>query len=261
MAVAAERSGPTFDLAGRVALVTGGGSGIGFAIARGLAHAGARVAINGRNRVKLDAARAKLADDGIDVRVCPFDVSDETAVGDGIVALTRDLGAPDILVNNAATNQRRPLDQFSLADWRALHAVNVDGPVLMTRAVVPAMKANRRGKIINICSIASDLGRPNIVPYATTKGALKMLTRALAVELAPFNVQVNGIAPGFFKTEMNAALIADREFSAWVERRTPAGRWGDPHEIAGAAVFLASPAADYVTGHILQVDGGFAAAY
>jgi gluconate 5-dehydrogenase len=175
--------------------------------------------------------------------------------------LTRDLGAPDILVNNAATNQRQPLDQFSLADWRALHMVNVDGPFLTTRAVVPAMKANRCGKIINICSIASDLGRPNIVPYAATKGALKMLTRALAVELAPFNVQVNGIAPGFFRTEMNAALIADREFSAWVERRTPAGRWGDPHEIAGAAVFLASSSADYVTGHILQVDGGFAAAY
>jgi gluconate 5-dehydrogenase len=260
MAVAAT-SGPTFDLAGRVALVTGGGSGIGFAIARGLAHAGARVAINGRNKIKLDAARAKLVDEGIDVCVYPFDVSDETAVGDGIAALTRDLGAPDILVNNAATNQRQPLDQFSLADWRALHAVNVDGPFLATRAVVPAMKANRHGKIINICSIASDLGRPNIVPYAATKGGLKMLTRALAVELAPFNVQVNGIAPGFFRTEMNAALIADREFSAWVERRTPAGRWGDPHEIAGAAVFLASPAADYVTGHILQVDGGFAAAY
>jgi gluconate 5-dehydrogenase len=261
MAVATEGSGSTFDLAGRVALVTGGGSGIGFAIARGLARAGARVAINGRNRDKLDAAAAKLADEGINVRVSPFDVTDEAAVTAGFAALARDLGSPDILVNNAATNQRQPLDQFSLSDWRALQAVNVDGPFLATRAVVPAMKANQRGKIINICSIASDLGRPNIVPYATSKGGLKMLTRALAVELAPFNVQVNGIAPGFFKTEMNAALIADREFSAWVERRTPAGRWGDPHEIAGAAVFLASSAADYVTGHILQVDGGFAAAY
>jgi gluconate 5-dehydrogenase len=259
--VATVNSGATFDLAGRVALVTGSGSGIGFAIARGLAHAGARVAINGRNHAKLDAAATRLADEGIDVRVYPFDVADETAVGNGVAALARDLGAPDILVNNAAINQRGALDQFSLADWRALHAVNVDGPFLATRAVVPAMKAKRRGKIINICSIASDLGRPNIVPYAASKGGVKMLTRALAVELAPFNVQVNGIAPGFFKTEMNAALIADREFSAWVERRTPAGRWGDPHEIAGAAVFLASSAADYVTGHILQVDGGFAAAY
>ena len=123
------------------------------------------------------------------------------------------------------------------------------------------MKARRSGKIINICSLASDLGRPNIVPYAASKGAMKMLTRALAVELAPFNVQVNGIAPGFFDTEMNALLVDDAQFSAWVERRTPAGRWAKPPEIAGAAVFLAAPAADFVTGHILYVDGGFSAAY
>ena len=140
-------------------------------------------------------------------------------------------------------------------------AANVDGPFFVTRAVVPGMKARRRGKIINICSLASDIGRPNIVPYATSKGALRMLTRALAVELAPHNIQVNGITPGFFRTEMNEALTADSQFSAWVERRTPAGRWGDPPEIAGAAVFLASAAADYVTGHLLAVDGGFSAAY
>ena len=142
-----------------------------------------------------------------------------------------------------------------------MHAVNVDGVFFVTRAVIPGMKTRRRGKIINICSLASDLGRPSIVPYATSKGALKMFTRALAVELAPFDVQVNGIAPGFFKTEMNAPLVANAEFSAWVEQRTPAGRWGEPSEVAGAAVFLASSAADYVTGHLLAVDGGFSAAY
>jgi gluconate 5-dehydrogenase len=131
----------------------------------------------------------------------------------------------------------------------------------VTQAVLPGMRARRAGKIVNICSLASDLGRPRIVPYAVTKGGLKQFTRALAVELAPDNIQVNGIAPGFFNTEMNAALVADREFSAWVSRRTPAGRWGEPPEIAGAAVFLSSPAADYVTGAILHVDGGFAAAY
>jgi gluconate 5-dehydrogenase len=142
-----------------------------------------------------------------------------------------------------------------------LQDANFDGPFLVSRTVVPAMKARRRGKIINICSLASDIGRPNIVAYAASKGGLKMMTRALAVELAPHNVQVNGIAPGFFKTEMNTALINNAEFSAWVAKRTPAGRWGDPREIAGAAVFLASPAADYVTGHLLYVDGGFSAAY
>ncbi len=250
-----------FDLAGRVALVTGGGSGLGLAIARGLADAGARVAINGRNRAKLDAAAAMLADAAINVRVLPFDVTDEAGVAAGVAELARDLGPVDILVNNAAVNQRQALEQFSLEQWRALQAANLDGPFLVTRAVLPAMKARRRGKIINICSLASDLGRPNIVAYATSKGGLKMLTRALAVELAPFNVQVNGISPGFFRTEMNAPLIADAEFSAWVAKRTPAGRWGEPPEIAGAAVFLASAAADYVSGHLLQVDGGFAAAY
>jgi len=250
-----------FDLKGALALVTGGGSGLGFAIAEGLGRAGARVVVNGRNRAKLDAAAAKLAGAGIGAAAAPFDVTDESAVDAGVAAVAREHGAVDILVNNAAMNRRQKLEQFSFEHWRELQAANVDGPFLVTRAVVSAMKERRRGKIINICSLASDLGRPNIVPYAVSKGGLRMLTRALAVELAPWNVQVNGIAPGFFKTEMNAALIADAEFSAWVERRTPAGRWAEPAEIAGAAVFLASSAADYVTGHLLYVDGGFAAAY
>ena len=250
-----------FDLAGRIALVSGGGSGLGFAIARGLANAGARVAINGRNFDKLDMAKTALAEEGINAHAYAFDVGDDEGVGAGISALERDLGPVDILVNNAAINRRQPLEQFSLAEWRSLQTTNVDGAFLLARAVVPGMKSRRRGKIVNICSIASDLSRPGIAAYATNKGALKMLTRSLAVELASHNVQVNGIAPGFFKTAMNAPLIADREFSAWVERRTPAGRWGDPAEIAGAAVFLASSAADYVTGHILYVDGGFTASY
>ena len=138
-------------------------------------------------------------------------------------------------------NIRKPFDEYTLAEWRTLQEANLDGPFLVARAVLPGMKSRRRGKIINICSLASDIGRPNIVAYAASKGGLKMMTRALAVELAPHNVQVNGIAPGFFKTEMNTPLINNAEFSAWVEKRTPAGRWGEPPEIAGAAVFLASP--------------------
>jgi gluconate 5-dehydrogenase len=250
-----------FDLTGARALVTGAGSGLGFAIARGLAAAGASVVLNGRNRDKLAAAAEVLRKEGFDSRVAPFDVTDADAVALSVREIETTSGPIDILVNNAAMNQRKALEDFAPAEWRALMAANLDGPFLVTRALLPAMKARRRGKIINICSLASDIGRPNIVPYAASKGALKMLTRALAVELAPHNVQVNGISPGFFKTEMNAALISDTDFSAWVARRTPAGRWGEPAEIAGAAVFLASPAADYVTGHLLYVDGGFSAAY
>jgi gluconate 5-dehydrogenase len=250
-----------FDLSGGIAVVTGGGSGLGLAIARGFAQAGARVVINGRNRAKLDAAAAVLVREGHEVSVSAFDVTDEAAVNAGMADIERAVGPVDILVNNAAVNNRKPFDEYTLVEWRALQDANFDGPFLVTRAVVPGMKARRRGKIINICSLASDLGRPNIVAYAASKGGLKMMTRALAVELAPHNVQVNGIAPGFFKTEMNTALIDNAEFSAWVAKRTPAGRWGDPREIAGAAVFLASPATSYITGHLLYVDGGFSAAY
>jgi gluconate 5-dehydrogenase len=250
-----------FDLTGLRALVTGAGGGLGLAIAQGLARAGAHVILNGRNRDKLGAAQESLSHSGFTAHAIPFDVTDSSAVNAAIADIERRIGALDIVVNNAAVNRRQPLADVSDAHWRELMAANLDAPFFVARAVIPGMKSRRRGKIINICSLASDIGRPNIVPYATSKGGLKMLTRALAVELAPHNVQVNGIAPGFFKTDMNAPLIADAEFSAWVARRTPAGRWGEPPEIAGAAVFLASRAADYVTGHILYVDGGFSAAY
>ena len=250
-----------FDLTGSRALVTGGGSGLGLAIARGLGRAGSKIVLNGRNLAKLAEAAEALTEEGIAASVAPFDVTDADAVAARVADVERGLGPVDILVNNAAMNHRKHLEEFTPAEWRTLMAANLDGPFLVTRALLPAMKARRRGKIINVCSLAADLGRPNIVPYAASKGALRMLTRALAVELAPSNIQVNGISPGFFKTEMNAPLIADAEFSGWVARRTPAGRWGEPPEIAGAAVFLASAAANYVTGHVLYVDGGFSAAY
>jgi len=249
-----------FDLACRRALVTGGGSGLGLAIARGLAQAGAEVIINGRNRARLENAVQALERESLAVEISTFDVTQSDAVAEAVAGLERS-GPIDILVNNAAVNRRAPVDTFGDAEWRALMAANLDGPFFVARAVIPGMKQRRRGKIINLCSLASDIGRPNIVPYAASKGGVRMLTRALAVELAPYNIQVNGITPGFFRTEMNAALAADAEFSAWVARRTPAGRWADPPEIAGAAVFLASSAADYVTGHLLAVDGGFGAAY
>ena len=248
-----------FDLSGRLALITGSSSGLGYAIAQGLARAGARIVLNGRDPARLAAAAATLRAEGADVEVAAFDVADAAATTAGIDAAQAAHGPLDIVVNNAGVNRRQPLDAFSDGEWRALLAVNLDGPFHVARAVLPGMKARGRGKVINICSLASEIGRPNIVPYAASKGAIRMFTRALAVELAPFGIQVNGIAPGFFATAMNAALTADAEFDAWVRRRTPAGRWGDPADLAGAAVFLASRASDYVQGHVLVVDGGWLA--
>jgi gluconate 5-dehydrogenase len=249
----------SFDLTGKTALITGAGSGLGLAIARGLGSAGARVVVNGRNRDKLEAAAAALRQDGIAAEIAVFDVADPDAVRQSVAALQSSVAPIDILVNNAGVQHRAPIVEFSDADWRRLMATNLDAPFYVSRAVIPAMQARRAGKIINIASLMSTLARPATVPYQVSKGGIAMLTRGLAVELAPHDIQVNAIAPGFFRTEMNAALSGNAEFTAWVERRTPAGRWAEPHELAGAAVFLASPAARYVTGQILYVDGGFTA--
>ena len=248
-----------FDLGGRIALVTGGGSGLGLAMARGLAAAGARVVINGRSGAKLETAAAALRGDGFAVETAAFDVADSAAVGAGMAELATRVGAVDILVNNAGIQHRAPIEDFSDADWRRLMATNLDAPFYLARAVIPAMKKKGAGKIINIASLASTLARPTTVPYQTSKGGIAMFTRGLAVELAPHGIQVNAIAPGFFRTEMNTALTTNAEFTAWVEKRTPAGRWAEPSELAGAAVFLASSSAGYVTGQILYVDGGFTA--
>ena len=248
-----------FDLGGRVALVTGSASGLGLAMARGLAESGARVVFNGRHIEKLDRAAAQFRADGFAVETAVFDVSDRAAVSTGMASVEQRVGPIDILVNNAGIQYRTPLAEFPAEEWRRLMAVNVDGVFHCTQALLPGMQARRRGKIINICSLTSEIGRANIVPYAATKGAVRQFTRGLATEVGRFNIQVNGIAPGYFVTEMNTALLADTEFNAWVCRRTPAGRWGDPAELAGAVVFLASAASDYVNGHILYVDGGVTA--
>ena len=250
------------EFEGQTALVTGAAQGIGKAIAAAFVERGANVAVCDVRVEKLESFAREVAPKAKgSIFVLRVDLSNAKEISAFVAEVESRFGGVDILVNNAAVNQRKPFVEYSPEEWRALHAANLDGPFLVTRAIIASMQSRRRGKIINICSLASDLGRPNIVPYAASKGAIRMLTRALAVEVAPHNIQVNGIAPGFFRTEMNAALTGDAEFSAWVSRRTPAGRWGEPPEVAGAAVFLASPAADYVTGHILYVDGGFSAAY
>ena len=252
-------TGRPFDLSGRTALITGGGSGLGFAMAQGLAEAGALVVLNGRTAARVEAAAERLRSLGLQAETAVFDVADSAAVQQGVDDLLARRAPIDILVNNAGIQHRTPIDEFTDADWRRVMATNLDAPFFMARALIPQMKARRRGKIVNICSLASTLARPTTVPYQVSKGGIAMLTRGLAVELAPHGIQVNGIAPGFFRTEMNTALTNNPDFSTWVEKRTPAARWAEPSELAGAAVFLASDAASFVTGQILYVDGGFTA--
>jgi gluconate 5-dehydrogenase len=245
-----------FDLTGRVALVTGAYRGLGFAIARGLANAGARVILNGRNADALAGAAAVLAGEGIAADVALFDVTDGGAVREGVAAAARRVGPIDVLVNNAGIQRRHALVDFPQHDWDAIIATNLTAPYLVSQAVLPGMIAAKRGKIIHIASLMSELARPSVVPYTAAKGGIRQLTRGMAVELAPHNIQVNAIAPGYFATEMNRALLDDAKFTAWVKARTPAGRWGEPEEISGLAVFLASSAANYVTGQMVMIDGG-----
>ena len=245
-----------FDLSGRVALVTGAYRGLGLAIARGLAMAGAKVVLNGRNADAVGQAVATLTAAGLAADAAIFDVTDRAAIDAGIAAAADRHGMIDVLVNNAGIQRRGPFHEFSQVDWAAIIATNLTAPFQVSQAVVPAMMAAKRGKIIHIASLMSELARPTVVPYTAAKGGVRQLTRGMAVELAKHNIQVNAIAPGYFATEMNRALIDNAEFDAWVCARTPAGRWGQPEEIAGLAVFLASPAANYMTGQMLVMDGG-----
>lgn len=250
-----------FSLAGRTALVTGSSQGIGFALAQALAAAGARVVLNGRDGARLAAARDALAAavPGADVRTQGFDVTDADAVEAGVAAVEREVGAIDVLVNNAGMQHRGAFHEFPLEAWRRLQATNVDSVFLVGRAVAARMVGRRRGRIVNVCSVQSELARPGIAPYTATKGAVKMLTKGMATDLGRHGIQVNGLAPGYFRTELTRALVADEAFSAWLAQRTPAGRWGEVHELAGAVVFLASDAASFVNGHVLLVDGGITA--
>jgi gluconate 5-dehydrogenase len=245
-----------FRLDGRIALITGAARGIGFGIARGLGAAGARVVLNGRNEEPLKDAAAKLAAEGIETRIAVFDVTDRERVEAEVARIEAEAGPIEILVNNAGIQRRSPFEEFPHDDWREIVGVNLDGVFYVTQAVGRRMLTRKRGHIINIASVASELGRPTIVPYAATKGAVRQMTRGLAAEWAKHNIQVNAIAPGYVITELNRALLDDEAFSDWVCARTPAGRWAEIDEIAGAAVFLASDAASYVNGHVLFVDGG-----
>ena len=245
-----------FSLAGKIALVTGSGQGIGLALAEGLSDAGAHVVLNGRDKAKLERAQQALAAAGRKASIAPFDVTDHAAVEAGIAMIEAEIGPIDILINNAGMQKRAPITEFPVEGWHEVINTNLHSVFYVTQAVTKRMVPRKRGKIISIGSVMSELGRATIIPYTASKGAVKMMTRGLAAELGKHNIQANAIGPGYFATEINAALIADEAFSSWVCSRTPAGRWGETKELAGAAIFLSSAASDYVNGHLLMVDGG-----
>lgn len=249
-----------FDLTGKVVLVTGGTHGIGMAIAKILGRAGAKICINGHSAERLHHARVQFEDAGIDVFTQLFDVTDEQQVDTGISGIEEKWGPVDILVNNAAIIKRIPILEMQVKDFRQIIDVNLVGPMIVSKRVVPAMIAKRSGKIINICSMMSVYGRNSVSAYASSKGGLKLLTANMTCEWAKFNIQINGIGPGYIATQQTAPLRdGNHPFNDLVMSRTPAGRWGEPEDVAHAALFLASKASDFVNGHILYVDGGILA--
>lgn len=248
-----------FDLTGKIALVTGSSRGLGYTIAEGLGRAGATVVLNGVNEERLNQSVAALKDMGINAHGAAFDVTDSERIQAQVARIEAEIGPVDILFNNAGIQIRKPLETFDEADWRRLFDVNLTGAYLVAKAVVPGMIERRAGKIINICSVQSELARPSIAPYTASKGGLKNLTKGMATDWGKYNIQVNGLGPGYFVTEMTQPLVDDEKFDSWLRGRTPANRWGEPQELIGAAIFLASRASSYVNGHILYVDGGMLA--
>ncbi|MBT9371700.1 SDR family oxidoreductase [Rhizobium sp. CSW-27] len=244
-----------FDLTGKRALVTGSSQGIGLALARGLKAAGAEVVLNGRDEAKLKAA----AEDVGTVHRLAFDATDHAAVKAAVDAFEAETGAIDILVNNAGMQHRTPLEDFPVDAFERLMRTNVSTVFNVGQAVARHMIGRGRGKIINIASVQTALARPGIAPYTATKGAVANLTKGMATDWARHGLQCNAIAPGYFDTPLNAALVSDPAFSAWLEKRTPAGRWGKVEELVGACIFLASDASSFVNGHVLYVDGGITA--
>ena len=250
-----------FNLSGKTALVTGGTHGLGMAIATGLAGAGARIVINDISQEKLEQAVREYAEIGIEASAYLFDVTKEAEVKNFIEKMEKEVAPLDILVNNAGIIKRIPFLEMEAKDFTDVIDIDLTGPFIMSRYVAEKMVAgNRGGKIINMCSMMSELGRDTISGYAAAKGGLKMLTRNLATELARYNIQVNGIGPGYFATAQTAPIrVGGHPFNEFIISRTPAGRWGEPEELQGAAIFLASKASDFVNGHVLYVDGGILA--
>ena len=248
-----------FDLSGKIALVTGSSQGLGYIIAKGLAQAGATIILNGRNKQKLQKTVDTFKQEGFNAFGYGFDVRSEAEINSQILSIENNVGPIDILVNNAGIQIRGPLEEFKVESWQQVLDINLTGVFLTSKAVVKGMLERKAGKIINICSIQSDLARPTIAPYTASKGGLKMLTKGMATDWGKYNILVNGLAPGYFKTELTQPLYEDEKFNSWLCSRTPANRWGEPAELVGATIFLASKASTYVNGQILFVDGGMSA--
>jgi gluconate 5-dehydrogenase len=248
-----------FSLDNRLALITGSSAGIGEALAYGLCEAGAHVVINGRRQNAVDAVVQRLQEAGHTAHAMAFDVTDPAQVASAVEKIEAEIGSIEILVNNTGIQRRQTLEAFEEETWRELMSTNLDSVFYVAKAVANHMIPRKRGSMINICSVQSELGRPSIAPYAASKGGLKMLTKGMAIDWGQHGIRVNGLGPGYFATELNKALVADEKFSAWLCDRTPLGRWGNVEELTGAAVFLASDAASFVTGHVLYVDGGVTA--
>lgn len=248
-----------FSLTGRRALITGSSQGIGFALAKGLTDAGAEIVLNGRDTSKLAKAAAELTASGATVHELAFDATDHDAVRAAVDGFEADTGAIDVLINNAGMQHRTELENFPADAFERLLQTNIASVFHVGQAVARHMIGRGAGKIINIASVQTALARPGIAPYTATKGAVGNLTKGMATDWAKHGLQCNAIAPGYFDTPLNAALVADPEFSAWLEKRTPAGRWGQVDELVGAAVFLSSAASSFVNGHTLYVDGGITA--
>lgn len=249
-----------FSLKGRVALVTGATHGLGMAVATALAEAGATLVVNGHSADRLEQALKAYREKGIDAKGYLFDVTDEQAVIEFVGRIEREVGPIDILVNNAGIIKRIPALNMTLPEWNEVITTDLTSPFLMSRAVAAGMIQRGGGKIINMCSMMSEVGRDSVTAYAAAKGGLKMLTKNLATEWAKYNIQVNGIGPGYFATAQTAPIRQNgNPFNEFIISRTPASRWGDPEDLAGTAVFLASKASDFVNGHILYVDGGILA--
>jgi gluconate 5-dehydrogenase len=252
-------SSELFDLKGKVVLITGSSRGLGRTLAQGFAAAGARVVLNARDAVTLAAEHKALCAAGHDAHAFPFDITAEDSVADAVAAIESGVGPIDVLINNAGINRRAPLIEQAEADWQAVLDTNLTAAWRVARSVARGMLVRGQGKIVNIASLMSHGGRENTGAYTASKGGVALLTKAMAVEWGGRNVQCNAIAPGYFLSDMTAALAADPAFDAWVKMRAPAARWGDPRELLGAAIFLASSASSYVNGQILYVDGGWTA--